>query len=358
MTNFDDMKAALEAASGGRCTAILDEEFGIHDVMVRFPQLYSADVIDGADPNDLLPAFKIDNNRKIPSILISKFQNIAVNNRAYSLPFKTPATNINFDKAVEVCRNKGVGWHLMSNAEWSSVALWSKINNTQPYGNNNYGCDKDRPWIRGETATYGTDGKINLIKTGSMGALSSHDHTDFGVMDLNGNVWEWVSGVRLVYGELQVLIDVISTEWKALNAKATSYADLFVAPNSSDTVKLDYVLSHWQWQDTDILSSANSIRNSTFDATTYSGLSNFCCRYIQALGLGPDDSASVEDYGGDYFWANNGEAERCAFRGGDWVSGAGAGVFVLYFGSPRLSSAGNGGLRSCYYDPNSLISIT
>lgn len=170
-------------------------------------------------------------------------------------------------------------------------------------------------------------------------------------------------------GELQVIpynnaiifgydLSTNSPEWKALNAKATNYADLFVTPSSNGTVKLDYVTSHWQWQDTAILNSENSIRSSTFAATTYSGLSDFCRRYIQALGLGPDDGASAEDYGGDYFWANNGEAEQYAFRGGYWSFSASAGVFLLYFGSLRSNSSSNLGGRCCYYDPDSLIPIT
>ena len=35
----------------------------------------------------------------------------------------------------------------------------------------------------------------------------SHDGTPAGIWDLNGNVSEWVGGIRTVYGELQVLVN-------------------------------------------------------------------------------------------------------------------------------------------------------
>ena len=360
MNDFDTSNFDLEQASGGRNKIMIDD-LGNPSVMVSVPALKLSDTMNnGSDEWD--PAFIITKNEKkflIPVIWAPKFQNVVVNDRAYSLARKTPTTNINLGKAIEVCKNKGDGWHLMSNSIWASIARWSKKNGTLPYGNNNYGSDANKPWLHGEPATYGTDGRVNLIKTGTGGAMFSHDGTDFGIMDLNGNVWEWVLGVRLVYGELQVLVDIISTEWKALNAKATSYTDLFVTSNGSgateETVKLDYISSHWQWQNTTILSSENSSRGSAFASITYSGLSDFCRRYIQALALGPDDNASAEDYGGDDFWANNGEAERCAVRGGGWTGDTSAGVFFLSFGSPSLYSSGSGGFRSCYYDPDSLI---
>ena len=57
---------------------------------------------------------------------------------------------------------------------------------------------------------------------------------------MNGNIWEWVSGMRLVKGELQVIpynnaadpecdTSAASTQWRAINAAATNYNDLFIA---------------------------------------------------------------------------------------------------------------------------------
>ena len=51
-------------------------------------------------------------------------------------------------------------------------------------------------------------------------------------------------------------------------------------------------------------------------------------------------------YGGDYFWANNAQAERCLCRGGRWNGGSGAGVFNAYLSNPRSYSYSSLGGRS------------
>ena len=51
-------------------------------------------------------------------------------------------------------------------------------------------------------------------------------------------------------------------------------------------------------------------------------------------------------YGGDYFYANNAEAERCLIRGGSWINGAYAGVFNSSLNNPRSDSYAYIGGRS------------
>ena len=137
-----------------------------------------------------------------------------------------------------------------------------------------------------------------------------------------------------------------SGAWKAINANATSYSNLFVAPNGSGTtsnsIKLDYVSSHWQWAKT-ITSQDDSSRNAAFANTTFgTGVTDFCKMYLRAMALAPEDSDT--DYGGDYFYANNGADERCAYRGGNWNTGASFGAFALHFSSARsIVTAGIGG---------------
>ena len=47
-------------------------------------------------------------------------------------------------------------------------------------------------------------------------------------------------------------------------------------------------------------------------------------------------------------WWNNGVAERCVYRGGDWDSGAGAGVFYLGGGGSRSYVYTSIGFRAAY----------
>ena len=55
-------------------------------------------------------------------------------------------------------------------------------------------------------------------------------------------------------------------------------------------------------------------------------------------------------YGGDYFYINNAEAERCLVRGGCWGSGGSAGVFYSNLHAPRSNASGDIGGRSAFYE--------
>ena len=52
------------------------------------------------------------------------------------------------------------------------------------------------------------------------------------------------------------------------------------------------------------------------------------------------------DYEGDYFYFNNGNAERFPIRGGNWNNGANAGLFYTNLNNPRSNSNWNIGFRS------------
>ena len=142
MANFDDMKLAVEALSGGKNTVLLDDR-GMPSIMVAFPKFKISDVIAGGSEN-IHPAFSVGGAEK-DVVYVSKFQNIVMNDRAYSLPFKDPKTGVNFDQSVNYCRNKGTGWGLMPDSLWSAIALWCRKNGTMPRGNNNYGSDHGYP---------------------------------------------------------------------------------------------------------------------------------------------------------------------------------------------------------------------
>ena len=96
-----------------------------------------AELFEGGSQNTH-PAFRVESTEK-DVMYISKFQNIVLNDRAYSLPMRDPKTYVNFDQAVTFCRNKGNGWGLTPYALWSAIALWCRKNGTMPRGNNNWG---------------------------------------------------------------------------------------------------------------------------------------------------------------------------------------------------------------------------
>ena len=358
MANFDLTGLALSMVCP--TNKLITDDRGLPGVYVeRAAQPLSA-LLAGGD-SSIHPAFLI-NGIQHDRIAIGKFQAKTHSNRAYSLPGEDPTAYITFDASVQACKNKGDGHHLVTAAEWAFLALLAKKNGTMPKGNNNYGKDASET-LAVAIPTLKDKGATCRVATGT-GPVTWSDTGDIsGIYDLNGNVWEWVNGMRLVKGELQVIpynnaadpecdTSATSTQWRAINAAATNYNDLFITPNGQGTtagsVKLDFVSSHWQWAVT-ITSQSDTSRNALFASTTATGLSDFAKKYMQAMALLPADGATADDYNGDNFWGNNGADERLPLRGGSyWGNVARAGVFALGLNDPRGSSHWPVGFRAAF----------
>lgn len=362
MQRLDNEKFALEAATGGRNTLLFDD-MGRPSVMVRIPRFKWNDVLDGGE-DATCSAFIVD-GQELDEIYISKYQNIVEEGRAYSIAGRDPATSTNFDQAKQYCEAKGPGWHLMTNVEWAAIALWCHKNATIPRGNNNYGRDHTAIHEHGIRAS-GTQESINRVLTGSGPASWAHDWTPAGIYDLNGNVWEWVGGLRLKEGEYQVIPDnnaamhvdqsPTSPLWKAINTSGA-----YVAPGSANTYKLDCDTAGNANQ-TDarvgapILNTVVSKPNYTGPSTdayygrmdrqfqTLVAQSGVTAHVIlKELGLFPADA----DLQGDYLYARN-YGERLPLRGGYWIASASAGVFALHLNHARSNASGYLGFRSAF----------
>lgn len=353
MPNFDDLKLAVEALSGGKNTVLLDDR-EMPSIMVLFPRFNIADVIDDGSQN-VHPGFSV--NGAVKDMYVSKFQNIVLNDRAYSLALKDPKTYVNFDQANTYCRNKGTGWGLLPYSLWSAIALWCRKNGTMPRGNNNWGKDISYPHERGVPTSYESSGHEShpnepaRCATGSGPDTWNHNWLPDGIADLNGNVWEWCAGMRLNGAEIQVIpyancmmADISmaagSSEWKAIKADGT-----LVAPGSADTLKWDWVSSKIQLTKGAITYTTDTgVGGQYKDMTLASGLSA-APELAKALLLYPDEPGG--DYGGDYHWFNP-VGERVPLCGGCWNNTSSAGVFLVYLNYPRSLSYSGIGFRSAF----------
>lgn len=335
----DSLRQSVELASGGLQTVMYTAKG--QPTYMNIIQKYDMSTIDPT-LSGTHPAFIVDGVEK-PEIFIGTYQGKIVSGELLSLPNVDPTVSTNYDNFLNAARANGNGHHLITNAEWSAVALQCYKNNTQPMGNSYYGRSSEDPLLIGRRADGlnpgDTSGSARTL-TGSGPVQWRHNGKNNGIADLSGNVWEWNSGMRMVNGEIQVIennnaakltidLSATSAQWKAIDGATGDLVTPLGGGATPGTVKFaasgtaDYTISG---------SSFGAIKN----LSTTKPVSVAALNKLKALCLFPHIDA-VATFNGDGLYLNL-TIEAQPVRGGSWYSGAAAGVFFLALNNARSTA--------------------
>ena len=285
----DELRASIEAATGGQCTVHYTAN-GLPSYFAVIPK-FNVEDIDPSLGSGTHPAFVI-NGVEVSRIFIGLHTGIVKSGELLSLPGVAPTASISLEDAAAAARNCGAGFHLMTNAEWAAIALYCYKNGWLPDGNSDMGRNyfaAHEAGVRVDGLAPGTSTGTGTTVTGSGPCSWRHNNAPNGISDMVGNLREWVGGVRLVEGELQVLANNdaaalqgsfhTSDAWKAVLFTTGA----LVAPGTAGTVKMNSgaVASGNPPQNVGPFGWANAITNK----------------------IGPDGSSAALDYNGAVFSA-------------------------------------------------------
>lgn len=306
----DQLRASVEAATGGRQTVIYTNA-GNPSYMYVLPAFNCEDVAPGGELGaGTHPAFMF-NGVRASEIFVGAHLGGMMGSQVVSHPGLDPRASINFDQARALCQANGSGWDMMSNLDWAAIALWCMANGYQPRGNTNYGRSHEKRWETGRRQDGGEPGNtagVARTLTGSGGKTWAHDGTDSGIHDLVGNIWEWVTGMKLVNGRV------------------------WLAPDNGRTEENQYI-------DTGF----NFTNAANFASASNSGASN-----IVKQSLIVPASAALAPIG---YYSGSADGERIPFRGGAWRNAGSAGLGALYLDYARTNAITSVGFRPRFRNP-------
>ena len=311
----DTLRASIEGATGDQMTVLYNGDNTATYMFIvpkfelsPFPAEFGGSVVH--------PAF-IKGGVEKDYFMVGAYQGYTVNGKLVSVPGVDPTVSQDFDVFRSRAVANGTGHHLMSNWEWSALALYVMQQiadgnlSAEPRGNTDDGKAHDAHQETGIGRNGATPGSGDRIITGSGPAGWRHNGQIIGISDFVGNVWEWVDGFKIVDGAIYM-------------------------PNDND-----YDIAEGSWVDQDAtIANANpwSSNGVTLGGTANSEL------LTQALILPATDTAYHPE-GRLYV---NASGERVPLRGGSWTNGASAGLAALTLISGRGHSSASVGGRPAF----------
>ena len=359
MESFELANLALQSVCPNN--RILTDDKGLPSVMVKISKMTYAQLGIG-DSDRVHPAFLV-NGREVEAIYVSKYGNTIRDGNACSLPGVNPTGKIAYYDAMKACTDKGKGWHLMTKAEFALIAQWCAKEGFLPMGNNLDGRDYRETSIKAIPAQDGH----TAAGTGPL--TWYHDKTLGGIADLNGNTSNWMGGIRLYYGELQLLPDndaadaancqsPESDKWRAVDGTTGAYIVPDGKGTTPNSLKLDFndrfakktCTCGWRWVTGE---APNKVDKKRGDAYSNTHCDETVCpaarELLQGLGLLPVEF-NPNTYEHCKFWANNGGKDLRCHCGGSYHDHIDAGVFfVRMCDDPDHGTAGIG-LRCAYVE--------
>jgi len=223
----------------------------------------------------------------------------------------------------------------MTAVEYEYLLNQSREKGTMPHGNTDWGKDYYHKDEQGKVSNFGR------TYTGTGPVTWNHDHTPYGVSDLNGNVWEWLAGLRIKDGVIEFIPD---------NKAASPYCDLSKdstewqqAETSKGPVRANVECGEITITDTvaadDYTPDYDGVRIDELEVE----LSEIP-QVLKDLGIIPDKRAEEENKTYVYFDAT--EGEYLPIRGSAFNNTSNSGPSALNLNNPRSNSNDNIGFRS------------
>jgi hypothetical protein len=288
------LKAEVENRTDGNITVLYDKK-GYPSYMLIIPQFRVEDIDPGLGAG-VHPAF-IANGKVCDRIYIGAFPAAEEKGRAVSLPDREVRHFVTFDEARSLCAVKGKGWHLMTNWEWAAATLYLAKNNLEKYFN--------RKW------------------------------------------WEWVDGLKLLDGELcfprQNNFEDIEDAWERQGVFFDDWGDdrpILSAEITRFTEKDPQGRNDARDEDYTWISRHKNLEIS--DA--YKALPKEKREVMAQMMIEP---SKIHEEAPGGLWVRN-YGERLPIRGGDWDTGAHAGLGALILDGRRSLSYDSLGFRPAF----------
>ena len=297
---------------------VIYDKNGLPNMMLKVEN--TAPTKEQADPIFIVKGVEYD------SVYLSRFLNSAVGDQVVSLPFRDPLASINMDDAIQKIRQKGEGWHLLTNCEWQYIK-----DTTRPgtHGNTAYGK------YHGDDAERGVLSEYGRTETGSGPASWYHNgDKETGIADTIGNVWKIVSGIRLKRGKLEYMANNDAAAPDAdLSEESTEFLEVLAdgSPVKIGPGKDGMMITTGEVEGYDCVERGDVC----IDLKTVPDI-------LKDIGIITDDTESETEI----FAADAELDEAICFVGASWYSASGSGPSALFLGNPRASAYASLGLFS------------